>query len=156
MGSGISISVKTVNIVVILILLMGTACSSSQKSSSNDNDNIGQNDSLNLNNPDMPKENLAPGTAYIVLKDLEVSDQENGNVAMEAILIRVLGYGPATPPLSPGTKISVDASEYFMNTDMEADYYTKQDSLTCLVSKQGDSPSGTASSSWKLMNIYSK
>ena len=159
MGLHFAVSVRTVNMLVLLLFWMSIACTSSKKSSSEAGEGakIEQSDSLNINNPEMLQKNLAPGTAQVILKEMEISHLENGNVGIDAVLVKILGYGSATPPLSPGNKIRIDASEYFMNAEAEPDNYVSQDSLICLVSKQGSGPAPNSdSASWKLMNIYRK
>lgn len=162
MGLHFSVPVRGIGILLFLLGSIAIGCTSSKKSSSEEGENakLEQSDSLFSNNQDMKPENLAPGTAHLVLKELDISEQDNGEVGMQALVVRIMGYGPATPPLSPGNTITIDASEYFRNVVTKPNSLADLDSLNCLVASQGNGPSpnsgNSRSSFWKLMNIYSK
>jgi len=141
---------------IILLTMMVTisACTSSKKSTQEDpqignNDLTAQNDSSNH-----ASRQLSPGTALVVLHDFAMQEDSSGDVDFEAVLYKVLAYGPATPQLSPGGKYMIEASEYFKNSEYESGYYSKKDSLVCLIGYRSQAPAnGNDSGTWRLMQI---
>lgn len=131
-----------------------SACTSSKKSTQEDPqiDNNGltaQNDSSNH-----AGRQLSPGTALVVLRDFAIQEDSSGEIGLEAVLYKVLAYGPTTPQLSPGSKYKIEASEYFKNSEYQSRFYSKKDSLVCLLGYRSQGPaSDNNSGTWRLMQI---
>ncbi len=135
---------------IILLIMMTTisACTSSKKSTQED-PQIEDNDLS-----DHARQQLSPGTALVILHDFAMQEDSSGDIGLEAVLYKVLAYGPTTPQLSPGSKYKIEASEYFKNSEYQSRYYSQKDSLVCLLGYRSQGPaSDNDSGTWRLMQI---
>lgn len=107
--------------------------------------------------PPPEKQDLAPGTAHLIIEVQDVARAENGKLTLEGTAKQVYGYGSATPPIGSGQQLVVDCTTYFRNSDKYDTAELSQKSISVIVSAQeypriGDNDPGMK---WSLVRILS-
>lgn len=140
------------------ILVLGIiSCTSSKKSSSKkgNSDAMGK-DSTDLNNSGIIEQDaLPPGTAKVLFLEVTFTNKDERKLIWESTVNEVVAYGPSTPSLGIGDRLEVDATGYFMNQDLNPEYYAQKDSIICLIShkQRPEVESNTSPTPWELIDI---
>lgn len=133
------------------------SCTSSKKSSSGkkEKDAVTKGTVGIDNSGIMEQETLAPGTAKVLFLNFNIAQNDQRKIIWEAAVREVLAYGPSIPPISTGDTLHINVTGYFMNHDQKPGYYSKRDSLICLISHRqgGEFNNNTSRASWELIDI---
>lgn len=147
------------NLQLLLVLFLTStfiSCSSSKKSTPDEQSAAVDSNSMALEDTlvTAPK-SLSPGTAQVVLKTMTFEESSTGDVHIKTTIGKVMGYGPATPPIAPGQELEIDATTYFKNSEQQPDYYSARDSVICLIAHGQRMQMGNEGNGgyWRLMNI---
>ena len=107
--------------------------------------------------PPPEKQDLAPGTAHILIDVKEITKAQNGKLMLKGTASEVYGYGSATPPIGSGQQMVVDCTTYFRNTDQYDAAEMSQKSLAIIISAQ-ETPQVQGQESgmrWSMVRILS-
>jgi len=100
-------------------------------------------------------EKIAPGTALVQAKILSVEYKDDLPARISLHINKVLGYGPATPPIAPDSRLSINVLRFVRANDKYKDSFKKGTTIQAVLihQKQLKLKESDSGDSWTISDI---